>query len=194
MTGVKSVARLFTPKKTGTSSTYTVLHDCTVCGYDKHTEYAKFCKGRHLRHRKCKDEVLRQDIKAKAEALKEQECRKCKTVKSVDEFNKNQKKPGYYPRCKPCVSESQRRKHLKAKFGLTPEDYQKMSEDQNGVCAICKVRSTDRKGYSLPVDHCHTTGQVRGLLCDYCNQGIGSFQDNPDLLMEAIKYLEKYSK
>ena len=46
----------------------------------------------------------------------------------------------------------------------------------------------------LCVDHCHTTGNVRGLLCDTCNTALGKFRDNIDLLNEAIKYLKKYEK
>jgi hypothetical protein len=44
----------------------------------------------------------------------------------------------------------------------------------------------------LAVDHCHTTGKVRGLLCSTCNTALGSFQDNPAYLKAAIHYLESH--
>jgi len=65
---------------------------------------------------------------------------------------------------------------------------------QNGVCAICsggetvKTRGTLRR---LAVDHDHETGKVRGLLCNRCNNGLGNFRDDPDLLREAIAYLQE---
>jgi len=43
----------------------------------------------------------------------------------------------------------------------------------------------------LDVDHCHTTGEVRGLLCNRCNTGIGQFKDNPNILRSAARYLDK---
>lgn len=69
--------------------------------------------------------------------------------------------------------------------GLTLEDYNRESEKQKHVCAICGKKN---KRY-LCVDHDHKTGKFRGLLCDRCNQGLGSFQDNPNLLKSAIQYL-----
>lgn len=61
-----------------------------------------------------------------------------------------------------------------------------MEQDQNGQCKSCS-----RSGCRLVVDHCHTTGKIRGLLCDDCNQGIGHFRDSPDLLRRAADYLEE---
>lgn len=72
-------------------------------------------------------------------------------------------------------------------FGLTPEDYQEMLAQQNNVCAICGRRDRNK---SLAVDHNHTTGKVRGLLCGRCNTGLGQFQDDIRLLASAIVYLE----
>ena len=71
------------------------------------------------------------------------------------------------------------------KYGITPEQYAQMFADQGGACAVCR-KPQDKK---LSVDHCHTTGAVRGLLCTNCNVGIGYFQDKPGLLEEAIRYL-----
>jgi len=59
-------------------------------------------------------------------------------------------------------------------------------EHQHGVCAICRTRPAR----TLCVDHCHVTGQVRGLLCSGCNLGIGQFKDNPALLQAAIAYID----
>ena len=83
---------------------------------------------------------------------------------------------------------------LKKSFGITLDEYNQILEKQNNVCAICgnpertRHNNTDRVR-NLAVDHCHTTGKIRGLLCTACNQGLGNFRDNPDFLAKAISYL-----
>lgn len=75
-------------------------------------------------------------------------------------------------------------------YGITQAEYDAMLEKQNGKCAICN--NTDEvEGRKLAIDHCHTTGRVRGLLCGKCNRGLGLFKDNPDLLLKAISYLAR---
>jgi hypothetical protein len=64
-----------------------------------------------------------------------------------------------------------------------------MFATQGGVCAICSAPDESLKK-RLCVDHCHTTGAVRGLLCDNCNTALGKFRDNADTLRRAITYLE----
>jgi hypothetical protein len=81
-----------------------------------------------------------------------------------------------------------RRARLRRKFDLTPEQYSEMWTAQRGLCAICH-RVEPREGYALAVDHDHTTGEVRGLLCSHCNRGIGWLSDDPELLRSAIGYL-----
>lgn len=81
------------------------------------------------------------------------------------------------------------RKHLKHVYGITVEDYNEMFSKQNGCCAICKLHQSNFKR-RLAVDHCHKTGQIRKLLCQQCNAGLGNFKDNPTFLKEAIKYLK----
>lgn len=71
------------------------------------------------------------------------------------------------------------------KYGITPGEYIDMLLDQEKRCAICKKKEP------LVIDHCHTTGLVRGLLCNKCNMGLGLFKDNADHLYEAAKYLTK---
>jgi hypothetical protein len=86
--------------------------------------------------------------------------------------------------------------YLKRNYGITIEVYEQMLESQGGVCKICKnpefeVDKKKGKLKDLAVDHCHTTGKVRGLLCGRCNTSLGKFKDDPALLRSAILYLEE---
>lgn len=74
-------------------------------------------------------------------------------------------------------------------YGISIFDYQNLLKQQNYKCAICGTDEIKRKAFD--VDHCHTTLQVRGLLCNTCNRAIGYFKDNSELLRKAINYLEK---
>lgn len=141
------------------------------------------------------------------------QCCKCKTVKAYSDFNKNRsKKDGYANECRDCQNaykaanrerDCQKAKEwrlnnidrsnnnrLKREYGITVEDFNRMFESQNGVCAICKKPETENK--TLAVDHCHTTDKVRALLCGKCNKAIGLLNDDTDLLRVAIAYLEQY--
>lgn len=79
---------------------------------------------------------------------------------------------------------------LKKKYNISLEDYYKILDEQNNVCAICKKYNENSK-HMLAVDHCHKTGKVRGLLCSHCNTGLGQFKDDTELLQLAINYLNK---
>jgi hypothetical protein len=70
-------------------------------------------------------------------------------------------------------------------YGISMADYEAMFERQGGACAICK-----RTGVTLCVDHCHLTGEVRGLLCSQCNSAIGFCSDDPAVLLAAAEYLQ----
>ncbi len=71
------------------------------------------------------------------------------------------------------------------RHGLTVEDYDRMFARQEGRCAICQNEYLD--GRPLCVDHCHTTGRIRGLLCKACNTYLGRIKDDPSRL---VSYLE----
>lgn len=81
------------------------------------------------------------------------------------------------------------------KYGLTPEQYDERIKVQKGLCAICNrpERALGKFGKvkELAVDHCHTSERVRGLLCQNCNIALGGFEDNPNLLRNAIAYLQR---
>jgi hypothetical protein len=79
---------------------------------------------------------------------------------------------------------------MRRQYGITLEQYDEMLEEQNYRCAICN-NEDEVEGRRLAIDHCHTTGVVRGLLCGKCNRGIGLFYDSRELLERAINYLNK---
>lgn len=89
--------------------------------------------------------------------------------------------------------------HLKRNFGISLETFNEMLTNQLGTCAICKkeevkVFKKTGKVCDLCVDHCHTTGKVRGLLCWNCNTSLGKFKDSIEVLENAITYLKKGEK
>ena len=125
----------------------------------------------------CRNEVVREQLYSNPERLEK-----------VRESYRGKYNPDKYD------FEAYRANHLKYNYGLTPEQYEKMLEEQNGTCAICKMPETwthkkTGKVASLSVDHDHETGKIRGLLCRDCNQSIGKFKDNAKLLYAAYEYL-----
>lgn len=136
-------------------------------------------------------------------------CPKCRDTKEKKEFGKDSTiAKGISAWCKLCkkVWRAKWRKEnpekakamdfkndLKKNYNITPEVYYKMIEDQNNSCACCG-QSAEIFKRGLHVDHDHTTGRVRGLLCTECNPGLGYFQDSIERLEMAIKYLQKSKK
>jgi hypothetical protein len=135
-------------------------------------------------------------------------CSKCKKTKDLSEFYTDARDLergglGRTSYCKDCMKKANklwyetseryreliREGGLKHRFGITSEDYWKMSEAQNHVCYICKERDSKY----LHIDHDHTSGELRGLLCKRCNHGLGNFRDRQDLLKNAIEYLQDFS-
>lgn len=138
--------------------------------------------------------------------LKEKQCLRCKQVLPVENFGLN-KRTGFTDYCKPCknayqkvyrqrnaaavkqtkeiwVDKNRDRINLAARakrYGMTREELTKFLSDFPN-CAICGGRGQD-------IDHCHTSGQVRGHLCAPCNKGLGHFKDSAALLEVAANYL-----
>lgn len=124
-------------------------------------------------------------------------CNVCGERKPLSEFYWNDFYKRHEYDCKECRSERSRkyyrenkdrvrRRDLYRRHGITHEEYVKMWEYQHGCCAICGVDFKEEKSV---IDHDHETGEVRGLLCNGCNRGIGFFMDNPQSLERAIEYL-----
>lgn len=142
-----------------------------------------------------------------------QVCTGCGREKSLDAFYRYTENDPHvtgkpHARCKQCQNEARgihrrnnpesaaavRRRQKLKRYGLTPEDYNRMVEDQGGNCAICLREGVLDPGslMRLGVDHNHRTGKVRGLLCRPCNRAIGIFGDDAAVLDRAAAYLRSY--
>lgn len=85
---------------------------------------------------------------------------------------------------------------MKRKYGLSAEEHKELHDAQDGKCAICGKEEwikINGQTVSLAIDHCHSSGEVRGLLCNSCNRGLGLFFDNPDLLKAAQDYILSFN-
>jgi hypothetical protein len=149
-----------------------------------------------------------------AELEQTKTCLQCKNTKSLRLFRRRIKEGKYVvyeSYCKNCERANDHERYFERggkqvqkakdfvrnckKFGLTEDDYLKMAISQNFKCAICdKPETATRCGVvkNLAIDHCHTTGKVRALLCHSCNAAIGSFKENVDILESAVRYLKKF--
>ena len=113
-------------------------------------------------------------------------CYTCKKQKNIDSFSKTIKeKTGYSFQCKSCKKEE----NMLYRYGITIKQYNNMFEQQKGCCAICNNHQSSLNR-SLDIDHCHTTGKVRGLLCNKCNRGLGYFKDNIESIKKLLEYLK----
>ena len=134
-------------------------------------------------------------------------CTVCKEFKPLDAFTiRRTHRPGRpVSVCTPCkvqynkkrrleapdvVKDIERRSKFKNQYGITLDDYYVMLDRQGNGCGICKASSPGGRTKFFAVDHCHTTGKVRGLLCTKCNRGLGLFNDNTDKLLNAVNYLK----
>jgi hypothetical protein len=127
----------------------------------KCTGYCKFCSAKiHL--------------KKNFQKLTNKECYSCKRDLDISNFSFTGSN-FYKSNCNTCSN-------LKAVFNISYLDYITILNNQNNTCAICKLseKAVDNKGKirNLAIDHCHTTGKIRGLLCTSCNIAIGNLKDD----------------
>lgn len=117
-------------------------------------------------------------------------CTHCKQEKRLDQFPLRQKGGRKQSYCKSCGDDLRWARNLKNRFGITPEDYDRMYNAQSGRCGICGTHQCET-GRRFAVDHCHHTGIVRGLLCFACNVGIGKLNDDPELLRRGMEWVQR---
>lgn len=126
------------------------------------------------------------------------QCSRCKETKPLSEFGKRgthspgkSTKPGkigsYQCYCKPCRKQMDYERNIQ-RYGITLDEFNELLAAQDMKCAICRkeVEGDTR----LHIDHDHTTGAVRGLLCSPCNLFIGMADEDPDILRRAAEYLD----
>lgn len=145
-------------------------------------------------------------------------CLRCREEKTFDLFPKNRRtKEGIGTYCLTCSAEvvRQRRQteegaqahrdsskrwrdsnttrnkdnHANWRYGLNHGQYDAMLAAQEGKCAICKTTEPGTGMVRFAIDHCHSSGKVRGLLCSNCNRGLGYFKDDPARIRRAIDYV-----
>lgn len=145
-------------------------------------------------------------------------CNCCELWKELDEFGKSPKQVyGLSFYCKECGNAKAREQHKKVrakgadrwekhrrgyrnryyklKYGITLEEFEDKLAGQGGRCEICEMElGVDNDSRKAHLDHCHTTNQIRGILCVGCNQGIGSMREDIEIMKKAIAYLEKYNE
>lgn len=178
----------FNKDKTRSDGLTTYCKKCTKIRRDEYRnrDRERFNKMAAASSRRRRKEVYPLRPVVKTEKL----CTNCGEVKGVDDFTRMPSaSDGLHSWCHDCARYIAFVRKLKRSYNLTYQDYETMINDQDGRCAICFKEPT-----RFHVDHDHSTGKVRQLLCAQCNSGLGMFQDDPDVLLSAIEYLKKHSK
>jgi hypothetical protein len=137
-------------------------------------------------------------------------CTTCNTEKSLSEFFKDgRNKDKHNRQCKPCfkayqnkwIDENKDKKaksnaswYYRTKHNITYEEFIERAAKQNNKCALCSIDLTFDKiqDSKAVMDHCHTTGVKRGVLCYACNLGLGKFKDNIEALQKSVNYLKEH--
>lgn len=133
-------------------------------------------------------------------------CKACNQEKDLDTdfykfFDKWAGKTYFSSRCRPChgkykksnpnTQKNRKSEKLKLRYGITYEQWEQMRQAENYSCMACGITEKEL-GCTLDVDHCHTTGKARGLLCNACNTSLGRMYENADSLRALANYIEKY--
>ena len=124
---------------------------------------------------------------------KPKKCNRCHQVKTEADFYYRKEMKALRPQCKACKSLEVACKKYKLKL----DDIEHLYKASNYSCGICKVHVDDynnkaQKYRALVIDHEHSTGKIRGILCHECNTAIGLFKDNIKKLEKAINYLREH--
>ncbi len=133
-------------------------------------------------------------------------CNMCRQEKPIGHFRKQSNSPDWRTTvCIECIStrnindpdrlDYRRRYHIMHKYGLEPEDVQRMLESQGGKCQICDGLLDFTKNVNqrrrAHIDHCHGSGKIRGILCGVCNAKLGTVESG-EFLVRALEYLKRY--
>lgn len=113
-------------------------------------------------------------------------CNRCNKHKQPSDFYKKDLSGRLDSTCKSCRIVTQRERVL----GVSDTEYWRMYHLQDGRCGICESRLYSKRYKRFAVDHCHSTGKIRGLLCTNCNTALGLMKDDPSALSRAIEWVK----
>ena len=83
-------------------------------------------------------------------------------------------------------------KHLRGVYGITLEQYNSILEFQEYRCCVCGKHESEVPRKRLYVDHCHKSGDIRGLICAHCNTALGMVKDDVEILYRLAAYLNEF--
>ena len=127
-------------------------------------------------------------------------CNKCGVEKPLTEYTKRSKKSrdGHCHTCKDCLKvyrkslnypdlykRSGKNSYLKSRYGIDIKQYEEIMS--SGICNVCGTNEG-----RMCLDHCHSTGIIRGCLCHKCNTALGLFNDDTEIMNKAIEYIKRY--
>lgn len=173
------------------SSQYT--NSCPICGKIRHYKSKSGFWRANVKKLPCKSCSNSIQVGGQGHLIKENQklCSFCHQYKDFEKFGTNGNGK-LKSRCKDCQGKYNTQYHKEIfrfdRYGITKEIFKQMLNNQNNKCAICEISVNERSSH---IDHCHSTGKVRGILCEKCNKGLGQFNDNVNYLNNAIKYLNK---
>ena len=154
------------------------MKDCKVCKKEK--ENVEFLNGINQTVKTCRE--CRRKIARDKRQLNLNEQR----IKDRENYQKTKEHRVNYAReYRKKYPDRTRATNWKVKYGITSDQFYSKLKNQNNKCAICE-RDMDVYGKIFCVDHNHNTGEVRGLLCDPCNYGLGFYEKHKD---KYFKYL-----
>lgn len=179
---------------------------CSTCGKELEIRYFSYrtdsgkyrdqCKKCHKGYKSDRFFKQENDLKLLNEGKKY--CGMCGEIKTLDQFTKDKNtRFGYSSRCKQCIHKITSSEHkiykekiirIKKRYNGSDEDVERIMNSH--TCEICGAVFNSK--VHKHVDHDHSTGKIRGTLCNLCNMGLGSFRDNEKLIAQSIIYLKKY--
>jgi hypothetical protein len=168
--------------------------ECTGCGellFQSPNNFHRQSRVRSGFYAQCKSCITKMNVAwrknnpDKAKLIHNRAHAKARNARTPDAVERdNQYLRDWYKKNRPQARERQ----LKKTYGITLAEFEDMRAAQSDTCAICGTSERGRRDWN--VDHDHTTGAVRGLLCEQCNFGLGQFRDNPELLEKAALYIK----
>lgn len=150
------------------------LQDCKSV-FTPRTSSHRYCS------HSCQKKAERRRYRKRKKEEKTPHTFKCRTCSRIT--------TGWYAQRRYCSTECLQAWNKIQLYGIDLASYIKLKKRANGHCEICGIKSI-----KLGIDHCHSTGEVRGMLCFNCNTAIGKMGDDPSRLRKAAAYLKRHQK